>query len=74
MTEPIKRKPCEHCLTADRLEGMRYCKVCMKVKRKEAKAHAYEMTPNEYKPRYSTMRGEKCRNTKVSGPVHDDHD
>ncbi len=72
--ERKKRKPCEHCAGAERREGMRYCEVCLKIKRKEARAQAYEMTPIEHKPKYSTMRGEKCRNTRIYGPTHDDHD
>ena len=74
MNEPNKRKPCDHCGTAERAEGVRFCSVCIKVKRKEARQQACEMTPIDYKPRYSTMRGEKCRDVRKSGPSYDVYD
>jgi len=33
MNEPNKRKPCDHCGTAERAKGVRFCSVCIKVKR-----------------------------------------
>lgn len=74
MNEQIKRKPCESCGLADRAKEMRFCPACLKVERAKAKEFAKESTPIDYKPRYATMRGEKCISPKRFDCVREDFD